>query len=277
MNSQTPTGAASFEKGLALFTLILRDDGQTPLTALAAPLALPRSTLHRLAGALEDAGLISRLERGRYVAGPALAERLGGMSWAGQLVRLARPLLRELANEYGATAHLGVMEHDMVTYLVKEAATGAPAVFTRETAQLEAYCSGIGKVLLAWLPEAERERYLAGGPFVGLTARTITDPAQLRLCLQQVRAEHYAVDNGEIAEGLYCLAVPVGLEHGSVRAGISLSFPQHAPSGDSHAARLDRLTACAAAVARRMGPPLTAPAGMTTRLPQADDRRGHGR
>ena len=76
--------------------------------------------------------------------------------------------MEDLAKRTGLTVHLGVFEGDMVTYLVK--AAGVTDVLTQEGMQLEAYCSGIGKVLLAFLPLDEREQYLAGGPFVRLTA-----------------------------------------------------------------------------------------------------------
>jgi DNA-binding IclR family transcriptional regulator len=142
-----------------------------------------------------------------------------------------------------------------VTYLVKipaNAARGA-ASFTQESGQLEAYCSGIGKVLLAHLPPGERRLYLAGSPFVALTPRTITDPRALEDALQTVRDEGFARDDGEIAEDLYCLAVPVRNRQGQVFAAISLSFPRDAHSPDRDAEYLAGLRACAADISTRLG------------------------
>jgi DNA-binding IclR family transcriptional regulator len=110
----------------------------------------------------------------------------------------------------------------MVTYRIKTG-RGAHDLFTRTGLQLEAYCSGIGKVLLAHLPVAERHAYLAAGPFVALTSHTITDPARLAVALDAVRAEGFATDLGEIVEDLQCLAVPVRQPDGRVRAAISVS------------------------------------------------------
>jgi DNA-binding IclR family transcriptional regulator len=117
---------------------------------------------------------------------------------------------------------LGTLEGDMVTYRIKTG-EGAGDLFTRVGMQLEAYCSGIGKVLLAWLPAGEREAYLATGPFPPLTARTITEPDALRRELAQVREQGYAMDDGEIAEGLQCIAVPVRSSDGRVLAALSAS------------------------------------------------------
>jgi IclR family acetate operon transcriptional repressor len=248
------SGNASLEKGLALFNRIMVDRGQTNLAELAADLAVPRSTLYRLTGILARAGLITRLERGCYDIGLPLAEKLNGTTGTGHLARLCRPSLRELAKTCGATAHLGVMENDMVTYLVKESAGPTPAApFTRENAQLEAYCSGIGKVLLAWLPETERNFYLAGGPFVALTRRTITDPLILKDCLKIVRAERFARDDSEIADDLYCLAVPLWSGPEPMTAAISLSFTRRDGQQAGDATYLAKLRACAAKLSDKLG------------------------
>jgi len=251
MSENAPSGAAAIHKGLALFNLILRDDGQTPLPQLAAGLDLPRSTLYRLAGALEAAGLAGKLGTGRYIASASLVARLSSLSAAGQLARLARPLLRQLARNCAATAHLGIMEDGMVTYLVKESAPSAPPILTRENAQLEAYCSGIGKVLLAWLPQAEQEAYLANGPFVALTAHTITSPGALRSCLDEARANGFARDEGEVSEDIYCLAVPVLRGDGPALAGISLSRTPACRRRQSDEVRLEQLRRCACAIGER--------------------------
>jgi DNA-binding IclR family transcriptional regulator len=178
-----------------------------------------------------------------------------GISARSQMARLARPALAELATACNATAHLGVLENDMVTYLVKESApsAGPAASFTRENAQLEAYCSGIGKILLAYLPEEDRNRYLAAGPFVAMTARTITDPLTLKLALKTVRDKQAATDDGEIAENLYCLAVPVRDRFQDVSAAISLSFERTARNPFRDQDALTKLRACAEEISARFG------------------------
>jgi DNA-binding IclR family transcriptional regulator len=247
-------GNAALLKGLALFNLIAADRGRTDLTGLAADLALPRSTLYRLAGTLQAMGLITRLSRGHYDIGLRLAEMLDGVTVKNTLVRLCRPALRDLAQSRGATAHLGILEDGMVTYLVKEApGTDHSAAFTRENAQLEAYCTGIGKVLLAQLPDAALAAYLAAAPFIPMTSRTITTPSILRDALQKVRAEAFAIDDGEIAEQLYCLAVPLWTQADGVSAAISLSFPREGRQSGQDEADLASLRHCATELRGRLG------------------------
>jgi DNA-binding IclR family transcriptional regulator len=246
---------ASLEKALALFSRIARDRGATPLKELAAELELPRSTLYRLVATLQDFGFITRLSRGVYDIGLPLVETLNAVAPGQHLARLSRPVLQGLADLCGATAHLGVLENDMVTYLVKVTGKGVAAdgVFTRENAQLEAYCSGIGKVLLAALPETACAQYLAAGPFVALTDQTITDREALRHCVAQVRQQDFAQDDGEVADDLFCLAVPVRRRDGSVHAAISISFQRATRPTRDIVLDLKNLRLCAAELGARLG------------------------
>lgn len=210
------------DKSVALLGMILGDDGRTPLRDLAARLGMPLSTAYRLLAAYRKAGLVGTVGRGRYAAGLELVDLAARADRHAILAGAARSSLRKLARALRRTVHLGILENDMVTYLVKEQG-GGPQLFSRAGMQLEAYCSGVGKMLLASLPEPERERYLAAGPFIALTRRTITDPDILREALAAVRRQGYAIDDEEVAEGLRCLAAPVRSRSGAVVAAVSVS------------------------------------------------------
>ncbi|PWR19668.1 IclR family transcriptional regulator [Zavarzinia compransoris] len=220
MKNDPESGTLALDRALALFAAVLRDRGRTSLAEIARAEHLPVSTAHRLIAAFERQRLIARGTRGRYIAGMGLLELTPDRRHV--LAQASRPVLRKLARAEKRTAHLGILEAEMVTYLVKEA--GGPAsVFTREMIQFEAYCTGIGKVLLAGLEPAHRDRYLAGGPFVRLTPTTITDPGDLRRHLADIAARGFAIDDAEMADGLHCVAVPVRDGQRRVIAAISLS------------------------------------------------------
>jgi DNA-binding IclR family transcriptional regulator len=255
-SQQNPTSAsASLEKALIIFNRVVHDRGNTALKDLISDLGLSRSTLYRLVGTLQDFGLITRHTRGYYDIGLTLAASVQGVTLLNQLARLSRGLLQRLADECGSTAHLGVLEDGMVTYVVKVAGKGTKpsALFTRENAQLEAYCSGLGKVLLAWLPEDERERYLAAGPFLPLTSQTITDSEALRDCLIKVRRDGFAQDDGEVADNLFCLAVPLKRGDGTAYAAISISFELAANQTRNKADDIVKLMNFAAVLSRWLG------------------------
>jgi DNA-binding IclR family transcriptional regulator len=244
-----PTGTAAINRTLALFEALVRNGGHRPLSAIALELDLPPSTAHRMVALLVSRGLIAPARRGHYMAGLALAE-LGRRSDPNHILgEAARPLLRRLARAARTTAHLGVWDGDMVTYLVKESGGGSK-LFTEEGGQLEAYCSAIGKVLLAHLEADQRETYLAAGPFIALTDRTVTNPDHIREILSQVTDNGFARDDQEIADGLFCVAVPIHDPSGSVIAAISLS---HSDTMSAIVEPPPELRDCAAALEKRLG------------------------
>lgn len=247
MISTRTQGAHAVEKGLALFLALAEAPEGMSLSHVAAVNGLKRSTAYRIAGVYLRNGLLVRTGKGRYAPGPRLAA-LARHSLTAPLVAAARLPLRRLAHRLGMTAHLGILEDGMVTYLVKEHGGGAE-ILSREMNQLEAYCSGIGKMLLAHLPQDERESYLAGGPFVALTPNTMTAPATLRAALHEIRDQDYAFDNAEVDEHLYCLAVPVRDKTGTVRCAISVSRHADRPTSLT---QLKPLQDCAARIGQSL-------------------------
>lgn len=238
----------AMDRMLQLFEMLVRDEGKNPLSLHAEALGLSTSAVYRMVQLLRHHGLLVPAKRGHYVAGLTLSELSRHSDPHTILATSARPLLKALAAAAGATAHLGVMDGDMITYVIKEQG-GAVPLFTQEGGQLEAYCSAIGRVLLANMAEPCREAYLAAGPFVALTSHTLIDPIRIRDLLAEVERFDFAVDDREIADDLVCVAVPVRRKAG-VLAAISLSMVQPILEIDQ---ALDALRTCAARIESRLG------------------------
>lgn len=221
MRNGTPLLSAT-RRALTMLEAVIADGGVASVSALARATDLPIATAHRQVTTLVADGYLAPVGGGRHIAGPRLRALLARVDDKQVIANIAAPLLHRLAAKAGAVAQLGTLENEMVTYRIKTG-EGAGALFTRVDMQLEAYCSGIGKVLLAHLPEAERAAYLAGGPFVALTPATITDPALLARELADVARQGFAEDRGEIDPALSCIAVPIHRPDGSVPAAISVS------------------------------------------------------
>lgn len=202
---------------------VLADGGRRGVSALARETNVPLATAHRHVASLAGNGFLTPLGGGRHVAGPRLLAIHAGMDVRAVLAQVSRQFLVDAARQLGCVVQLGTLDGDMVTYRVKEG-RAAGALFTRVGLQLEAYCSAIGKVLLAHLPDGELARYLDGGPFVALTANTITRPDDLARELACVRREGRAFDREEIAERLACIALPLRDGRSVVVAAISASL-----------------------------------------------------
>jgi IclR family acetate operon transcriptional repressor len=184
---------------------------------------LPKASGHRLVQTLEEIGAIVRGPSGRYRLG-MLVVTLSHKVSIGELLRdAAQPILSEIAVKLGCTTHLGILENCMVRYLCKINGSADFVVHTRVDAQHEAYCSGLGKVLLGSLSPAALDEFLLDGDFVPLTSHTVTDRVQLRNVVQETRLQGYAVDDEESAYGMRCVAVPVRDADDATVAAISVS------------------------------------------------------
>jgi IclR family acetate operon transcriptional repressor len=253
MASEMPDTSAfgMVTKALSILSELLAEGDTKSLADVSRELRIPLSTAHRLTKELERNGFLIRAARGQFVPGMALLHLGKKHCLQDVLTSVGRPFLSTLARQTGHAAHLGILEGDMVTYLVKEAPPNSN-LFTREAMQLEAYCSGIGKVLLAALPADDSDAYLGSGPFVSLTANTITEVGSLQAELADVRMRGYAIDDGEIADGLRCVAFPLRNE-GTVIAALSLSCAAEALEPPFVECALAALRSCAEGIEAKLG------------------------
>ncbi|MFZ2995559.1 MULTISPECIES: IclR family transcriptional regulator [Sphingobium] len=245
--------AVALDRGLQLLLAVLADQGGNSLAVIAERVGLPYSTARRMLAPMLGRGMLVRTSAGHFMAGPALL----AVPPAGRILgNIARPAMRRLAVTVRATIHLGLFEDDMITYIAKVHG-GGTQVWTREGMQQEAYCSAIGRALLASLSERERRTYLTGGPFVALTDRTVTDPERIALMLEDVRRNGFAIEQGEVSEGLSCVAVSVPIANDATRPlpRLALSLARmrtRALPAAMVETDYQRLTRCAAAIANEV-------------------------
>lgn len=243
--------SSTLAKGLRLLQALVADSGRSTLSEIASAQGIPLPTAHRLALTLEGEGYIERQAKGCYLPGRELSRIMPLIPQPEDriAVRLRRPI-KQLATRHGVLMHFGVLDDGMVTYLVKENG-GEQELFTKERMQLEAYCSGIGKILLAALSEDELDAYLANGPFVALTRRTLTRPEAIRSELATVRKEGVAFDRFEIRDDIFCMALPVVDPAGQTIGGLSASFMGQVPDTALLATMRRSMTALVAEAVRR--------------------------
>jgi DNA-binding IclR family transcriptional regulator len=127
----------------------------------------------------------------------------------------------DLANRLNVTVHMGILEDGMVHYVARASTPTCFSPHTRQGSQLEAYCTGLGKVLLAALPQDQLERVILDGALVPLTPYTIVDRTVLRSKLLEVRKNGFALDERETREDMCCVAVPVFDRQGRTIASMS--------------------------------------------------------
>lgn len=221
-------------------------------TELAKRLQLPKSTTHRLIGTLATHGLLDRQVDGRYRLGLRLFE-LASLVLLGIDVRaVALPHLQLLSREAGETVHLAVREGLETVYIEKIEADRLMRMYSRIGRRAPMHCTGVGKAILAFEPEAVVSAVVAAG-LARYTAHTIIDEERLRAELDLIRTNGYAWDREEIEEGLRCVAVPI-LDHlGCVVAGLSIAGPSQRMTLRKLQGLTPRLLAAGEAISRSLG------------------------
>lgn len=246
----------SLHRAMAVLKAFDTPDAEASATEIAARTGLAPATAHRFLATFESLGAVMRGRNGRYRLGILISDLGSRVTRHHLLAEAAERPLKALAKEFRETAHLGILKEGMVTYLVKASGRRNAEVPTRVDSELEAYCSGIGKVLLAHLPPVELAVYLGEGPFVALTAHTLTDPALLRLELEKTKARGFGRDDEEVMDSLVCIAVPVFDTSGRARAAISLSGPaSQVRSQGFEVKALGALQTTARAISHKLFPP----------------------
>jgi DNA-binding IclR family transcriptional regulator len=195
------------------------------LSDLCAATGYPKSTVHRLLGAMRETGLLDQdLGRDRYRLGMKLFE-LGNTVLANMdLHREARPFVDALTRQGGQAVHLAVFDGQRAVVIHRADASPEKLLAAHTIEQAPAHCTSVGKAILAFQPDVVVRKIIDAG-LTRYTDSTITDPAALLSALAKVRAIGYAIDEGEHQPGLRCIGAPVRDRSGQVIAGISLTGP----------------------------------------------------
>ncbi len=184
---------------------------------------LSQASAHRLMLTLEEIGAVVRDKRGCYRPGMVLANLSEDVA-IGDLIRgTSSDLLEALGLRMKGVVHIGVLQGGMVNYAAKVGEPVRVPVPSRVGAKQEAYCSALGKTLLAGLPTEEFDDFLYDGKFVALTSRTITTIGSLRSEISEVRQRGYAVDNREVISNICCVGAPIRDPAGRTVAAISFA------------------------------------------------------
>lgn len=215
------------EKALAVLDLLGEARGELTLSQLAERLGLAKPTAFRIVTVLEHADYLERAPGSRGFRLGLKLHRLGALVDASAaLQKLARPFLEDLTARCDETAHLVVLNKGEALYLDKIEGKRSVRVVSRVGMRLPAHCSGVGKVLLAHVPDEEVDAIIREHGLPRFTPNTIVDRQALYAELRRIAARGYAIDAEEIELGLKCVAAPVHDETGTVVAAISVSGPR---------------------------------------------------
>ena len=184
----------------------------------------PKATLYRLVqGLVRQRMLDHDAVTGRYVPGLRLV-RLAHSAWrSSSLGPIARPHLDALSHAVGQTVHLARMDGGMVLYIDKRNARDPVDMFSDAGKIGPAYCTGVGKAMLAWSRADVVDDVLARQSWHPFTDTTITDPAAMLVDLAAAQTRGYAIDRQEHERGIVCVALPLLTAAGDVVGAVSIT------------------------------------------------------
>src|SRR5882724_7055774 len=195
-------------RGLAVIRAFGPDRAEPSLTDLAKATELPRATVRRCVHTLVGLGYAQSDGRHFSLTPKILTLGYAYLSTA-SLPRVAQPFLERISESCNESCSLSILEGDEVVYLARSARKRIMSVDLSVGSLLPAYCTSMGRVLLAALPEDEMCNRLARAQLQRLTPHTIVDPDALRELLTGVRRQGFALVDQELDIGLRSLAVPV--------------------------------------------------------------------
>jgi IclR family KDG regulon transcriptional repressor len=211
-------------KALDVLDMVARHGRPVRFSDLLVQSDYPKATLYRLLQTLTNQGMLTLdPDLGTYALGVRLV-RLAHAAWAqSSLAPIARPYLDDLAAKTGETIHLAQMDQGQVLYVDKRNAARPVEMFAQAGKVGPAYCTGVGKAMLAYLPPDALEAALARQSFHRHTDQTLDSRSKLLAELEAIRLRGHAWDREEHEPGIICCAVPILTRSGRVMAALSVT------------------------------------------------------
>lgn len=193
------------------------------LTDISNSVNLSKSTTFRILSTLTDRKYIQKTEDGKYKLGLKLIEIVSYYINSLELLVEARPYISMITSHLGLTAHLGILNLDKVVYINKIDVISNVRLYSQIGVKMEAYCSSLGKCLLANYSKQELNELMKINGFTKYTDKTITNIDDLWKEILSVRSRGWALEDEEYEVGHRCIGAPIYDYRGDIIAAISAS------------------------------------------------------
>lgn len=218
------SGDGTVGKALDVLDMVANAGGPVRFTDMLASSPYPKATLYRFLQTLTHQNMLRYdAERQTYSLGMRLV-RLAHTAWAqSSLAPLARPHLDRLSATIGETIHLAQLDQGQVLYVDKRNAAQPVEMFSQAGKVGPAYCTGVGKAMMAYLPEDALQDALNRQSFFQFTPHTYVNRDELCTELAAIRARGYAFDREEHEPNIICIAAPILSDKGRAIGAISVT------------------------------------------------------
>jgi len=243
----------SLDRGLRILDLFNETTERLTASEIAAVLDTTPATLYPTLHTLVAHNYLIRDDQKRFRLGLKLLERSGHVLARVDVRRIAQSHLRKLARSRQVTADLAILYENEVLYLEREAGHPAAILGAVVGRRVPLHCTSLGKALLAFLPDSERDDLVHSLLLDPYTPNTITDPGKLLEELKLTRQRGYALDIEEFHFGTACVGAPIRRHGGDVVAAISLMLTETSEIDTAHQEDALAVIQTASAISHELG------------------------
>jgi IclR family pca regulon transcriptional regulator len=218
-----PNFMTSLARGLIVIQAFTQQNPQMTISQLSVRTGLSRAAVRRCLYTLTKLGFAGAEDGSRYSLRPRMLTLSHTYTTSNTLSSAAQPILERMSASLRESFSVATLDGDDIVYVARTTVSRVMAVDLHIGSRLPAYCTSMGRILLAYLPTEQLEQYLSRVVLTPHTPRTVTSVEKLRLLLRNVRRNGYALCDQEYEIGLRSLAVPVFAPNGRAVATINLS------------------------------------------------------
>lgn len=218
-----PNFMTSLARGLAVIRAFTQQRRHLTIAQLSQRTAIPRAAVRRCLYTLAKLGYVVADEARGYSLRPGILALGHAYLSSTPLAAMVQPLLDHISDALHESSSMAVLESDEILYIARSTTTTRlMSIDLGIGSRLPAYCSSMGRVLLASLPESELDGYLSRVNLTRLTNRTVATGIELKRALDKVRRDGFSVVDQELEIGLRSIGVPVSDPSGKVIASINV-------------------------------------------------------
>ncbi|WP_229503629.1 IclR family transcriptional regulator domain-containing protein [Massilia putida] len=224
-------------RGLAVMMALSEKRRRISIAQVSHVTGIPRAAARRSLHTLTKLGFVAMDDANLFYLRPRILSLSHSYLSASPLAMLSQPILDKLGEDIGESCSLAVLDSDEIVYLARSSASRVISPSLNVGRRIPAYCTSIGRILLAHLPDEDLDAYLQSTRLHAYTEYTVTDRGELRTILMEARAQGYAFSREQIEPRLSSLAVPVRDTTGQYVAGINVLLQGRPPSMQEVAAK----------------------------------------
>jgi DNA-binding IclR family transcriptional regulator len=268
-------GIQAVNRAIDILSLFSAARPRLGITEISTATGLPKGTVHGLVRTLVHRGILAQdPETQKYTLGLSILELGTTLAWGLKLHQVGAGPAHRLLETSRLGVRIAIWDQGSALVILNIFHPSQTVSFGAVGPRVPAYCTAVGKAILAWLPDPELSDYLERTPLAPYTLNTITDRARLKQDLAETFHRGFAVDREEYLVRFNCIGAPIFDRTGRPTAAVSVSGEPDLLLGEKRGSMSEQLIGTAKEISRYMGHlPEVSPLEIPDARPGPGDRR----